>query len=96
MSLPSTNKIATAGTLTATTSSQEILAANTRRRWAIICNSGANGLWLGFGVAAVVGTGVYVPPSGGTLVIDGDNRWQGSVTGILAAATSVIGTMELK
>lgn len=96
MSLPPTNKIATPGTVSVGIASVAVLASNDRRRYAIICNSGANGLWLGLGVAAVVGTGIYVPPNGGTFVIEGDNRWKGAINGIVAAATSVVGTLELK
>ncbi len=96
MSIPSANKIATAATVTAGVASATLLAANPRRRWAMICNSGANGVWLGFDGAAVVGTGIYVAPNGGSFVIEGENRWLGSITGITAAATSVVGLMELK
>jgi hypothetical protein len=96
MSLPATNKVSTPGTVTVGVASAALLAANPRRRWAIICNSGANGLWLGFDATAVVGTGVYVPPNGGTFTIEGENRWKGAVTGIVAAATSVVGLMELQ
>lgn len=96
MSLPPDNKIATAATVTVTVANTTILAANARRRYASISNSGANGVWLGFGVAALVGSGVYVPPNGGQYIIEGDNRWKGTVTGIVAAATSLVGTLELK
>lgn len=90
------NKVATVGTVTAGAASAALLSANDRRRYAIICNSGANGIWLGFGATAVVGTGVYVPPNGGSFVMEGNNLWRGSVTVIAAAATSVVGTLELK
>lgn len=96
MSIPSANKVATPATVTANTTSATLLAANPRRRWAMICNSGANGLWLGFDAAAVVGTGIFVPANGGSFVIEGENRWLGSITGITTAATSVVGLMELK
>jgi hypothetical protein len=89
------NKVATAGGVTANTTSQTLLAANDRRRWAIICNTGAEDLWIGLGATAVVGQGICVAPDD-SFVMDGDNIWRGSVTGILAANTSVIGTMELK
>lgn len=90
------NKVATVGTLTANAASQTLLAENDRRRYAIICNSGANGVWLGFGAEAVSGSGVYVPPNGGSFVMDGDNLWRGSVTAIAPGGNSVVGTLELK
>lgn len=90
------NKIATVDTLTAGAASAELLPENARRRYAIICNSGANGVWLGFGAAAIIGTGVYVPPNGGSFLMEGNNLWRGSVTAIAAAATSVVGTLELQ
>lgn len=96
MSLPPDLKLATMGTATITVASTALLAANPRRRYASISNSGANGVWLGFGAAAVVGSGVYVPPNGGQYIIEGENRWKGTVFGIVAAATSLCGTLELK
>lgn len=96
MSIPSANKIATPATVTAGVASATLLAANARRRWAMISNSGANGVWINFDAAAVVGQGIYIPPNGGSFIIEGENRWLGSVTGITAAGNSVVGLMELK
>jgi hypothetical protein len=71
-------------------SSIEILPANGLRKFATINNSTSNGIWLGLGVAAVVGQGEYVPP-GGSYIFDDDNLWQGAVNGISSSGTNVIG-----
>lgn len=70
--------------------SVEILPVNLLRRFATINNSTANGVWLGLGVAAVVGQGEYLGP-GGSYVFDADNMWQQAVNGIAGTGTNVIG-----
>jgi hypothetical protein len=70
------------------TASVAILAANEKRLFATISNSAAVGLWLGFGRAAVIGKGTYVPAGGG-YQIDKDNMWRGAVNGIMASGTAV-------
>lgn len=89
-------KVATPDTVTVAQVSIEVLPANSRRRYACISNSTANGLWINFGEAAVAGTGIYIAPNGGAYEIDDDNLWQGAVNGITAAGSNVIGTMELQ
>lgn len=96
MSLPPDAKIAQHTTATVTNASTAVLAANERRRYASISNSGASGVWLAFGQAAVVGEGVYIPPNGGSYIIEGQNRWKGTVFGITAAGSSLCGMLELK
>lgn len=77
--------------------SQSVLAANDDRKWAIICNSSDVGLWLALGASAVIGTGIYVPPNGGSFVIDDQNLFRGAVNGVMASGSSkVIGTVELE
>lgn len=72
-----------------------LIAENLRRKYAGIYNASTNGLWLGLGQAAVIGTGIYVPPNGGWFEIDHDNLWQGEIQGISAAgAANVIGVAE--
>lgn len=81
-------------TMSSATSGQ-ILAANSKRRHAVIGGSQTVGLWINYDAAAAVGTGIYVP-AGTAYEIDQDNMWQGAVNGILAAGgDQVIGVMEL-
>lgn len=77
--------------------SVELLAANDRRLSAIITNSSANGLWVALGEAAVIGTGIYVAPNGGSVEFQGENLWRGAINGISSAgAGNVIGVCELQ
>lgn len=85
----------TPGTASVTNVSTAVLAANDRRLYAEIVNSSVNGVWLGFGVPAVVGTGPYVAPNGASFEINPDFMWRGTVTAIAAVAgPSVLGTMD--
>lgn len=49
------------GGITSSAASQTVVAANLSRTIVEISNAGANGVWLSFGSAAVVGQGTYLP-----------------------------------
>ena len=68
--------------------SVELLATNLSRKFAVISNPTAAGMFLAFGQSAVIGYGVYIPPGGG-YQIDKDNMWQGAVNGIMATGGAV-------
>ncbi len=71
------------------TASTLVLAANKRRKYALItCPTGGGALSLGFGKAAVAGKGVTVP-AGGAYEIDSDNLWTGEIYAIASAGTIV-------
>lgn len=78
---------------TVTTSSTIVLDINVRRRWAGIYNSSGNGVWLGFGAAALIGYGPYIPP-GGSFEIDSENLFRGPVYAIVSTGTQAVGTVE--
>lgn len=85
---PSTQTISNAG-------STQLLAANSRRLYAEIVNSSDVGVWLNFGAAAVIGTGIYLGPNGWSYEINSENMWRGTVTAIAAAgAGKVVGIIE--
>jgi hypothetical protein len=63
-----------------------LLSANSRRLYAEIVNTSDTGIWINFGAAAAVGTGMYIAPAGFSFVIDSDFMWRGSVYGISAGA----------
>lgn len=75
--------------------SVEILPANSRRLYAEIVNSSANGIWIKLGATAVVGEGIYLAPNGFSYEIKPDNMWRGAVNGIaVAGAANNVGTIE--
>lgn len=91
-------QVATHGTKSVDNSASVVLlAANARRSYAGIYNATAVGLWIGLGVAAVIGTGIYIP-AGGSFVIDEDGAlWRGSINGIMASGGAVvIGTVDIQ
>lgn len=88
-------KVIAVGTASVTAASTAVLAANERRLYAEIVNTSSNGVYLGFGVAAVVGQGVYIAPNGYSFVIDSTFMWRGTVTAIAAVAgPSVLTTLD--
>jgi len=76
--------------------STQIVAANSSRKGLAIGGHATVGLWLGFGEAAVVGYGFFVPPTV-TVVFnekEGD-LFQGTIYGILASgANQTVGAAE--
>lgn len=70
--------------------STAILAANSRRLYAEIVNTSDTGIWINFGAAAAVGTGVYIAPAGFSFVIDNSFMWRGTVFGISAGAAGKV------
>lgn len=84
----------TPGTVTAGAASQVALAANRLRKYAEIANPTAVGMFLGFGRAAVVGEGAYIPPQS-VYVVDADNLWVERIEVIAASgAGHVLATSE--
>lgn len=85
----------TNGTISANGTSQVALAANSNRKYALLDNSSDVGLWLGFGTAAVIGTGAYLEPNGGYFEIDESALYQGAIYVIAASGSGkVLGTVE--
>lgn len=83
------------GTVSSDTTSAVFLAANEKRKYAVIVNASDVGVWLAFGGTAVIGTGVYLAAAGGSYEIDGDNLYCGAVHGIAASGSGkVVGTVE--
>jgi hypothetical protein len=89
-------RVAVNGTKTLkATESVQVVPENKQRKYMDIGGSQTVGMWLGFGVAAVVGSGAYIPP-GAAYVIDADNLYQGAINAILAnGGDQAIGFLEL-
>lgn len=84
-------------TASLTTASALVLAEDTLRKHATLINASDVGIWLAFGVSAVVGTGVFLAPSGGSYEIDGNNLFTGDVYGIATAGVGkVLAGVEFK
>ena len=78
----------TNATVTVTTSTTVILAANAARQYAVIVNSGSNPVFLGIGTAAVADKGIYLAPSGGSFEINQDNLLINAINGIAVGGNS--------
>lgn len=86
---------ATNGTVSLTTASQQILAVNEFRKRAIIVNGSDVGVWLSFNATAVIGTGIYLAPNGGSFEIDPEEIYTAAIHGIAASgAGKIVGTVE--
>lgn len=80
---------------TVTTSTGEVLAANASRRNAVIVNYGAtNGAFLGIGVPAVAGKGIYLAPNGGSYEINDQNLNLLAINAITASSTTTLSIHE--
>lgn len=78
-----------------TTATQVLLAANESRKYALIVNSSDVGVFVSFGEAAVIGTGVFLAAAGGSYELDNDNLFLGAINGIAASgAGKVVGIVE--
>ena len=59
-----------------------VLAANTRRFFALIQNNSNTDIWIMFGSQGAVDQGILVPKNGFSYEIDRLNLWQGAVYAI--------------
>ena len=75
-------------------SSAIAVQANGARRWLVVTNTSANVIWLGLGVAAVVGSGIYLPAGAG-YIFDHTNPWVGAVYAIASGAGSNLAITEV-
>jgi hypothetical protein len=93
--MPNPKRVATNGTKALTTTSAIAVAANKQRKFLEIGGSQTVGMWLGFGQAAVVGSGQYVP-AGASYVMDDDNLFVGDIHAkLISGAGETIGYVEL-
>lgn len=81
-------------TISVATSSTVILLSNTLRVWALIVNTGATDVFLQFGAAAALHTGIPLAAAGGWVLINKDMPWTGGVEAIAETAPSVVTVLE--
>lgn len=87
-----TSAPATVSVLTA--SSTAIVSANVKRKGLVISNSHATqGVWIAFGVAAVLNTGILIPAR--TSFVMSEYTYNiGAVNGIAEAGNTTVGVQE--
>ncbi len=73
-----------------TTSSTTVLAANTSRLSAIICNNGATDIYLRLGTPAVANQSILLKANGGSYTIGSTNLYRGIITAVTASGTGVL------
>lgn len=83
----STTRLATNGNVSVGTASTAVLSADDNRKWAALYNSSDEAIYLGMGAAAVANKGIYLAASGGSYIIDENNRFTGSINAICASGS---------
>jgi hypothetical protein len=80
---------------TVTGASQVCLAANPNRQWAVLTNSSsADTIYLALGKAAVVGSGIVLPPGVG-YTFDHTNPWTSSIYAISSGSSTNLAIVEV-
>ncbi len=75
---------------TVTTSTTEIVAANTSRAFILMINTSVNDVFMGVDVAATLDTGILLPKNGGTFSMDSTAMSTGAINGITRTGTSLV------
>jgi hypothetical protein len=90
-------KVATDSAVDVGTSSTLILSANPRRKFCTLVNSSNADMWLRFGSAAAVNSGVYLAAGGFGYEISRDNLWVDSIFAIHGGTgTKKLAILELE
>ncbi len=80
--------------VTVATTPTTILAANGKRKYAVIVNDSTEPVYLKFGAGAVMNSGVRLNAQGGSLLIDKSNLYTGLITGICTSGSMVVTVLE--
>ena len=90
--------VVTSGTPSAasvTDASSTALALNAARVMVVICNSGANDVFLNYGATAIAGSGIYLVANGGVHTMDSSAIYRGVISAICATGkTSTLSILE--
>lgn len=78
-----------------TTGSTLVLAANSSRKWAVITNLGNRTVYLAVGVMAVDGAGIPISTNG-FLLIGPDNFSTEAINGIVSASSQTVQVQEIE
>lgn len=77
-----------------TTVSQEVLADNRQRSYALLVNDSDSVIYLALGKPAIANEGIRLNASGGSYEINATNLWRGRVYAISTAATKKLMVTE--
>lgn len=75
----------TATKVTIGATSTTVLAANEARRYCVLCNDSAEEMYISFGVAAVMNSGIRLNREGGVIEITGEKPFRGAIYAICAS-----------
>ena len=89
---PST-ALSTDSTVSVTTTSGTVLAVNSLRKTAYICNDGATSCYISLSGTAVAHKGILLT-AGGVMVIDATNLYRGIITAVTASGTTTLSVEE--
>ena len=84
----------TNGTLSVGATTTVLLAENLDRKWAVFVNDSDEVIYLGFGTAAVLNTGLRLNAAGGTFEMTTFNCYQGAINAICTSGTKNLAYME--
>lgn len=73
-----------------TTSSTELLAANTNRKWCVLTNVGNKDVFLAIDATALVNKGILLGKGGGSIQMGADIMSTGALNGITASGTASV------
>ena len=80
--------------LTLSTTQERVLGRNPARIYALLVNDGADNIYLGMGIPAVVNRGIRLNSGGGSFEINLTNPWQGEIYAVAAGGTPKILILE--
>lgn len=77
-----------------TTSSTEIIDANTKRKWCVLTNIGNQDVFIAAGQTALVDKGALLGKRGGSIILDASNMTTEAINGIVSGGSSTVMILE--
>ena len=76
--------------LAITSTQQRVLGGNPNRIYALLVNDGADDIYLGMGIPAVLNRGIRVNNGGGSYEINLMNPWHGSIHAVSVGTPNLL------
>ena len=76
------------------TTSAVVLAADPKRRYAILCNTGSTDCFLAIGTPAMAGKGILLKSNGGAYELLAQNLTHAAISAITSADTTTVAIQE--